>query len=99
LGLKKEAVLGDSTNLYNNLYCSLNIIRLIQNKGDEIGGDMARKGEKRNVWCRGGEGDLNKTNHVEDLSTDGRKTKWNLTGKDRRAWTRIIWLRTVHRIS
>jgi hypothetical protein len=36
---------------------------------------------------------------VEDLGTDKRITEWNIKGKDRRAWTRIIWLRTVHGIS
>jgi hypothetical protein len=36
---------------------------------------------------------------VEDLGTDGRIREWNLKGKDRRVWTRIIWLRIVYGIS
>jgi hypothetical protein len=61
LGLKEEEVIEDSTNLHNNFYCSLNIIRVIKIRGIRLAGNVARRGEKRNVWCLGGEGDLNKT--------------------------------------
>jgi hypothetical protein len=56
-GSKKEEVQGDSMILNNNLYCSLNIIRVIRIRGMRLAGNVARRGEKRNVWCLGGEGD------------------------------------------
>jgi hypothetical protein len=63
LGLKEEGVTGDSTNLHNNFYCSLKIIRVIKIKGIRLAGNVAHRGEKRNVWCLGGEGDLIRQPH------------------------------------
>ena len=53
------------------MYCSSNIVRVIKSKKNEMGGHVARMGERRGV-CRVLVGKSKGKNHLEDPGVDGR---------------------------
>jgi hypothetical protein len=72
---KREALTGDWRRLHNEelheLYCSLNITRVIRSRRMGRAGHVAYRGERRYAHSFFGRENLRETGHLEDLGIDG----------------------------
>jgi len=96
-GSKRDEVTGEWRKLHNeelnDLYCSLNIIRVIKSRRIRMGGVCSTYGDRRRVYSvlvRKPEGKrpLGRPRHrwEDNIKKNIQEVGW-------RAWTRFIWLR------